>query len=275
MSYFLAIDNGGYSTCVREGNNFHVLPSAKGMYKEMNLRSKHGDFDYILEVEGKKYMMGTLAVESKFPLEMYTDSKANMFYELSVLLAVFLYGKKDNVIMVSVPISRHNEEEKEIIKRRLEKKWEVVVNGKKKAFEISKVLVAPETVSAFWVDTPRGKTRWVDWGSRTVGYGTTINNSNEMKFINKESGTFEKEGMGAKSVEREEVEYLAEYVAGKLLALWDREDRVINIGGGLFKGDIVKFMKGYFPNSGTVNNPQTYLVDGMYKLGLEVLGNEE
>lgn len=268
---FLAIDNGGFSTCVCDGENVYVLPSSKGLYRGRNLVSRHGDSDYVLEVGGEKFLMGTLADESKFQLEMYTDSKAHKFYDLSVLLAVALYGGKENIVMVSVPISQHNDREKGLLRDRLKGFWELEVNGEKKSFRIEDVLVAPETVSSFWLEQFKGKIRWIDWGSRTVGFGTTINENNVLRFLDLESGTFEKFGMGAREVEEEEVEYLAEFVAGRLLAKWDKNDRVINIGGGVYRQGLIESMQKYFKNSEVVKNPQTYLVKAMYVLGERVL----
>lgn len=263
----VAIDNGGFSTCVASKKGSFSFPSKKGVYTPRSLESTQGEFDYILEYEGKKYMMGTLADESKFPLQMHTDSKANDFYDLSIFLALALVGYDENKIIVSVPISQHNEIEKQKLIDRLKGKKEIVLNGEKLCINIKDVKVAPETVSAFWWEQPEGKVRWLDWGSRTIGYGTTIYDGKDLKYSSKESGTFEKFGLDAKDLEDYEEEGLADFVGGKLLSVWNKDDVVIHLGGGVVRDNVILRMYEYFKNSKVANDSELVLVNGMYNLG--------
>lgn len=268
----VAIDNGGYSVCVATKNGAFSFPSEKGFYKERNLESMHGNFDYVMEYGGEKYMMGTLAKESKFPLQMHTQTKANKFYDLSVYMALALVGYDVNKLIVSVPISQHNEEEKNDIVKRLLGEKEVILNGNKSKFYIEEVKIAPESVSAFWLNRPVGKVRWLDWGSRTIGYGTTIYEKNEMKFLDKESGTFEKFGIDAKKLEEIEETSLADYVGGMLTALWNKDDKVYHLGGGTHRLGVMKQMNNYFSNGEILPEADLVLVKGMYILGRGVMG---
>jgi hypothetical protein len=268
----VAIDNGGYSTCVATKSGVFSFPSSKGLYKKRTLESTHGNFDYVLEFNGEKFLMGTLASESKFPLQMHTLTKANNFYDLSVYMSLALVGYDINKIIVSVPISQHTEHEKTEIVHRLLGPKEVILNGKLFNFHINEVKIAPETVTAFWCDRPLGKTRWIDWGSRTIGYGTTIYEGKDLKFLDKESGTFEKFGIDAKRLEEVEEHSLADYVGGMLTALWDKEDQVFHIGGGVNRTGVMERMKTYFKNSEISDEADLVLVKGMYILGRGVMG---
>lgn len=263
----VAIDNGGYSTCVATKSGSFSFPSKKGVYNPRSLESVQGNFDYVLEYEGRKYMMGTLADESKFPLQMHTESKANDFYDLSVYLALAMVGYDVNNIVVSVPISQHNESEKHDIITRLKGNKSIILNGKSVEIFIKDVRVAPETVSAFWWEKPKGKVRWIDWGSRTIGYGTTFYDGLDLKYSSKESGTFDKFGLDAKDLADYEEEALADYVGGKLLSLWDKDDIVIHLGGGVRRTNVIDRMSYYFKNGSISNDSDLSLVNGMYELG--------
>lgn len=260
----ISIDNGGYSTCIVTANTSKIIPSAKGLYHDRKLKSVHGEHDFDVIIDGKRYFAGTLAVESELPLEMHTHSKQQDFFDISTLLAIHQYGYLENFLITPVPIFMHNEEEKNGIIERLKKEWNVTVNGVEKQFIISDVKVAPETVSAFWVVRPHGKVRWVDWGSRTIGYGTTLNDGRSMKFLDKESGTFENKGLEALKTSTPQA--LVDYVCGKLTAKWKQNDTVFHIGGGALNRSIIQYFTNYFPKSQVHKNPQMALAEGMYAL---------
>jgi plasmid segregation protein ParM len=230
-----------------------------------------GSHDYIVEFKAKKYMAGTLAqTESRFPMQMHTRSKQHLFYDLSIMIAIHQFGYDKNYLITSVPISMHQEGEKEGIRKRLVGEWSLVINGIERKFTIEDVKVAPETVSAFWINEREGKTRFLDIGSRTVGYGTTIKEGSIMKYIDSESGTFM--GKGLEATETTNFEEFADYLAGKLLALWDDKDKVYLLGGGAKNMIIVHQFKKYFKNAEVMENPQIANAKGMYLLGRNVYG---
>lgn len=260
----ISVDNGGFTTCVQTANVMKKIPSAKGMYHERRLKSTHGEFDFDVTIEGKRYFAGTLAVESRLPVEMHTESKQQDFFDISTLIAIHQYGFQENYLITPVPIFMHNEDEKNGVITRLKKEWTVTINDVEKSFVIADVKVAPETVSAFWVKRPQGKVRWVDWGSRTIGYGTTLNDGRSMRFLDKESGTFEDKGLEAlKNITPHD---LVEYVCGRLTAKWKKNDTVYHIGGGALDKRIIQNFSKYFPNSQVHENPQMALAIGMYIL---------
>ena len=262
----IAIDNGGHSTGVVTSTLQKLFPSCKGEYTYRPLDSTHGQYDYIVEVNGSKYFAGTLAqYECEFPIQMHSESKQHIFYDLSILIACHQFGYQANHVITCVPIVMVTPEEKQGIAERLKRDWTVTINGETKVFRIADVKVSPETVSAFWVKKPEGTVRWVDWGSRTVGFGTTVNDGEAMKFINKDSGTFH--GKGLEAINSSDYNMLANFIAGRLLAKWKPTDKVIHVGGGAKNDKLIEAFNKHFPNSEIHEQPQLAVAKGLYIMG--------
>src|SRR5690606_10000774 len=109
----IAIDNGGHSTCVITKERREKFPSVKGLYGNRTLTSVSGKYDYIVEYNGERYVMGTLAkYDCQYPLQMHTDTKQNLFFDLSILVSIHQFGFASNYVVTSVPITMHNDDEK-------------------------------------------------------------------------------------------------------------------------------------------------------------------
>lgn len=268
----IAIDNGGSSTCVITSKIFENFPSVKGLYGNRTLTDIYEKHDYIVEYKGEKYVMGTLAkYDCKYPLQMHSDTKQNIFFDLSVLVALHQFGYKENYLLVSVPISMHTDEEKYGVIDRLLGTHEIRVNEVMKRVTVADVKIAPETAVAFWVHEPEGKTRFIDLGSRTVGYATTIFEDGINRFIDTESGVFKGKGLEALDSEYNH-QALSDYVCGKLLAIWDKDDTVFLLGGGANDRSLVASIRGYFNNVKILNSPTMANAIGMYRLGVYSYG---
>lgn len=263
----VAVDDGGYSTAIATKNNEEMFYSVKGLFGNRTLTEAKGKHDFIVDYKGIKYVMGTLAkYDCAMPLEMHTKSKNHLFYELSTLVAIHQYGYSSNYLICSVPIKMHNEDEKNARISSLKKSHTITVNGVTRTFSIDDVKVAPESVSAFWLNQPTGKTRWLDLGSRTIGYGSTVNEDDVNRFIDTESGTFF--GMGLQALdEKYEAKGLADYVCGRLIKVWDTNDKVYLLGGGALDDELVMQIIKYFPNAEVINDPQMANARAMYRLG--------
>lgn len=265
----IAIDNGGHSTGVVTSSLQKMFPSLKGEYSALNMEPTLGQYDYIIDLNGKRYLAGSLAkYECNFPLQMHTESKQNLFYDLSVLIACHQFGYTNNYVMTCVPIDFFTKDEKDGITNRLKGNWVLTVNGNTKSFSIVDVKVSPETVTAFWNKKPEGLVRWMDWGSRDLNYGTTINDGENMKFINRDSGTFHSKGLEATDIT--DYQMLADFVAGRLLAKWDKSDKIIHVGGGAKNQNIIECFSRHFPNSEVHEQPQMATAKGLYILGRQV-----
>lgn len=271
-SGLIAVDDGGNSTCVVTMNGQEKFPSVKGLHGVRTLTETSGKYDYIVDYKGEKYVMGTLAkYDCKYPLQMHSKTKQHLFFDLSVLVAIHQFGYASNYLVVSVPISMHNEEEKAGRIMRLVGDHTIVVNGKSKTFNIMDVKVAPETAVAFWIKEPQGKSRYIDLGSRTIGYATTILDEGVTRFIDTESGTINGKGLEALGNDYDQ-KALADFICGRLMAVWNQEDSVHLLGGGALDDNLVYHIKKYFPNSVVLDNPQMANALGMYLLGRVAYG---
>ncbi|AYP68221.1 partition protein [Bacillus phage vB_BcoS-136] len=263
----IAIDNGGNSTCVVTKNAQEKFPSVKGLYGNRTLTDVSGKYDYIVDYNGEKYVMGTLAkYDCKYPLQMHTDTKQHLFFDLSILVAVHQFGYSANYLVTSVPIAMHNDDEKFGIIERLVGQHTITVNGNRKNFTIIDVKVAPETAVAFWVKEPKGKNRFIDLGSRTIGYATTLFEDEINRFIDSESGTFKGKGLEALDTDYDQ-KALADYICGRLMSVWGENDNVYLLGGGALDGYLVDEIRNYFPKAVCLENPQMSNAIGMYLLG--------
>lgn len=263
----IAVDDGGHSTCVVTRDKMGKFPSVKGLFGKRTLVDICGKYDYIVEYDGEKYVMGTLAkYDCKYPLQMHTDTKCHLFFDLSVLVSIHQFGYAMNYLIVSVPISMHNETEKMNRIQRLLGEHTITVNGIKKTFTIMDVKVAPETAVAFWIKEPQGKTRFIDLGSRTIGYATTIYEDDIVRFIDSESGTFKGKGLEALNEDYNQ-QALADYVCGRLMSMWNKNDTVYLLGGGALDEELVKNIQNYFPKAEVMEKPQIANALGMYLLG--------
>lgn len=263
----ISIDNGGSSTCIVTQKIKEKFPSVKGLYGSRTLTEVSGRYDYIVDYKNEKYVMGTLAkYDCKYPLQMHTDSKQHLFFDLSLLVAIHQFGYSVNYVVTSVPISMHDDKEKFGIVERLIGEHTITVNGHRKTFTIMDLKVAPETAVAFWINEPYGRTRYIDLGSRTIGYATTINEDDEIRFIDTESGTFKGKGLEALNDDYDQTA-LADYVCGRLMSMWSSKDNVLLLGGGALDAELTENIKRYFPKATVMDNPQMANALGMYILG--------
>lgn len=263
----ISIDDGGSTVCVATQHRKEMFPAVKGLYGNRTLTEIGGRYDYVVEFEGEKYVMGNLAkYDCKYPLQMHTDGKLHTFFDLSVLVAIHQFGYPNNYLITSVPISMHKEAEKVGRFERLVGQKTITVNGYRKTFNILDVKVAPETAVAFWVNEPQGKRRFIDLGSRTIGYATTICEDGETRFIDSESGTFKGKGLEALSDDYDQ-KALADFICGRLISMWGKNDDVELLGGGALDGALVDGIREYFPKVKVMDNPQMVNALGMYLLG--------
>jgi hypothetical protein len=159
-----------------------------------------------------------------------------------------------------------NNDEKQGIIRRLKKSHTITVNGITKTFNICEVRIAPETASAYWINESVGKTRYIDLGSRTVGYASCINEDGENRFLDTESGTFFGKGLEALE-DSYDANGLATFIGGKLSKSWNVNDEVYLLGGGSLDQKLVSGIQEHFPNATVLGNPVMSNAVGMFLLG--------
>lgn len=268
----IAVDDGGSSTCVITKDKAEMFPSVKGDYGNRNISTVTGKYDFIVEYKGEKFVMGELAQhDCAIPLEMNSDTKQHLFFDLSVLVSIHQYGYLNNYLIVSVPIRMHNDSEKEGRIKRLKGSHTIKVNGETKTFIISDAKVAPETATAFWVKKRTGKTRYIDIGSRTIGYATTVFENGVTRFIDSESDTLF--SMGIQALEDNfNSKSLADYIHGKVSKIFRKDDEIYLLGGGALDKVLVERLQSYYPTSKVMDDPRMVNARGMYELGRTAYG---
>jgi Actin like proteins N terminal domain len=273
----IAVDNGGYNTKIlSESMTRPVAISSRKAYghNRFKFQTAYPEGTYKIYWEGKWYFMGMLLLESRNQLTGYTHTKSTDYFILSILQAIALYGFDINKVVTSTPISRYSEEEIETITNRLIGTHELEINGKNYSFEIEDVIVAPETSTAFFALMPEGKVRWLDLGSRTVGYATTVNENGFFMPIEMESGTIEKEGLDIRTDITDFSEYV-ENLSAELNRVWDAEDYIIAFGGGAEIPELVDELKSRYPNLHVAEEPLFLLVKGMFELGIQTFNGDD
>jgi plasmid segregation protein ParM len=264
----ISVDDGGFSTCVVTKFHHENFKSIKGIHGNRKLTESNGKYDYVVEYCGDKFVMADLAYyDCKLPLQMHTKSKQHLFFDLSIFVAIHQFGYDDNYLITSVPIGMHTDSEKKGRIDRLKGEKTITVNGIKKTFNIRDVKIAPETAVAYWVNEEKGKSRYLDLGSRTVGFGTCINENGKPRFIDGESGTFYGRGLEALG-ESYDHAGLADYICGRLIKDWSENDNVYLLGGGAMDNKLVQCIQSYFPKAVPMGNPVMSNSLGMYLLGI-------
>lgn len=264
----IVVDDGGSNTVVVTRNVIEIFPSVKGIYGNRTLTQVTSKHDFIVEYKNEKYVLGTLSkFDCEYPLQIFSKSKQHDFFDLSVLTAIHQYGYSSNYLVVSVPVKMHTEEEKQGRIRRLRGSHTLTVNGVTKTFLVADVKVSAESATAYFVDKPSGMTRFLDIGSRTVNFSTSLCIDGNCRMIDTGSGTFFDKGLEALG-EGFNAKALADYTCGQLLAKWNSDDVVYLLGGGALNEELVQHIKFYFPNLQVMDDPITASARGMFNLGV-------
>ncbi|MGM7720514.1 ParM/StbA family protein [Metabacillus sp. Hm71] len=242
----LGIDAGNNEVKIAGKYGLIKFLSDIGEGRSINLEQVHGEDDMVFEYEGRYGFAGSLAkYESEFSGAIMGDSKAHEDTKLRVLLGIHRYLTLYNVedynfqIIVGQPISKHTPSEKEKLKKILQGKHIITVNGIKKKININVVNVAAEGVSSFWANPKEGLTRIIDLGSGTTNYATVLDG----RFIDKDSGTLP---YGMNTNKSNDIEALARGIATETLKKWKKEDQVYLVGGAA--NLIEHLMKQFYPN---------------------------
>lgn len=269
----IAIDNGGQNTKVlneimeRPATFFSRLGfgSDLGVWSA-NTTKDDGETHSILYQE-EYYFSGLLLHQAESELNGFVDNKDDDYFILNILRATALYGFDVNYLATCVPISQFKLFDDNIV-RKLKGKHSITINNVLYEFEIAEAHVFMETVSGAAYNFGEGITRWLDLGSRTVGYATSVVEDGYPQVLKGEgrSGTIEKEGLNIKKVTSWKA-----YVNNitKVLRKWDKEDRVVVFGGGAMIEPLIDELRKYFPNLEVAEDPLFLQVKGLLELGME------
>lgn len=273
-SGIIAVDNGGEFTKIfAEDMKAPVVYSAKKGYghDRLKFRNTYDKNTFKIVHNDTIYFTGSLLLESEGELPSYTESKATEYFFLSILHACALHGFKENYLVTCTPFTKWDEEEVEAITDMLVGNHEITINEVDYEFTIAEVLVVSEVTPAFFIDTPMGTVHWLEFGSRTVGFATTIDGV----LIEGLSGTLSKMGLDIKQVTNFKA-YVSS-VARSLLKVWDEDAEVRVFGGGIEHFEqIAEELEKYFSNLVVLDEePQLIQVRGMLEAGKQMFGEPE
>lgn len=226
---YAAIDAGNRNTKFYDGKQLIKFPSAIGINElKRNLKGQCKTFDFEWEYEGRCGFAGTLAEdESEYAESRKDDSKAHFDALLRILIALHQFGVGIEFnIVVGQPIATHTEEEKTAIKKMLQRRHDLIINGIRKTIVIRQCEISPEGAAAGLLVPGTGIVRVIDIGSGSVNYATL----KDRQYINKSSFTFT-EGMESKS--NLQVAAFARQIGTKSInRKWGKGDAVYLCGGG-------------------------------------------
>lgn len=268
-SGIIAIDNGGHYTKVfSETMEEPISMSSRKAYGHDRLRTK-SNYEigtYKIVHKDEIYFMGTLMEEGDGEMTSFTTTKTTEYFILSILQACALYGYDKNKVVTCTPFSRFTDKEEDGIMKALLGSHEIEINDVTYKFTIEDIIVTPEVTPAFFNDTPEGKIHWLDIGSRTIGYATTMFDGENFRIIEKETGTLERKGLD--QYKPSNIKSYSSMIANELLRHWDDQEPVVAFGGGIdFYPEIADEMAVFFPNLEVGKNPRFLQVTGMLEYG--------
>lgn len=273
--FIIGIDAGNYETKVCTSEGINSFPSDIGEYRDRKLIETFSKDDIVWEYKGTKGFGGTLAkFESEFNGTIKGKTKAHSEAILRVLIAIHMYGKENNSIIIGQPIETHEENEKNKIKQALKGSHTIKVNEVEKTFLIDKVEVAPEGASAILSNPVKGLVRVIDIGSGTTNFATL----RSLKRIDKSSFT---EQIGMEIMRNKSAEEMAKGIYKILSATWNSNDEIYLTGGGAEKVfpylseylSKLKILKPRIENS--FFNTKYSNVIGFYRIAKGVYGENE
>jgi len=264
----VAIDAGGHSTKIYDGQKIHRFSSAIGYdWRERNLKQQQGEYDFEWEYKGQRGFAGTLALyESECAESRKGDSKAHPDALLRILIALHQFGEGiEHKIVVGQPIKTHTKDEKELIKGMVIGRHELTVNGQRKHLLITRCEVAAEGVTAGLLAPGIGTVRVIDIGSGTVNFGTLI----DRRFNDKGSFTL---SSGVETIRSTDSQAFGRQISLRALSSgWKDSDAVFLCGGGA--GVMLEVVRGYFPNAQLISvEPVTANVRAFHMIARKLYG---
>lgn len=241
----LGIDAGNSNIKIVGSKGEMLIPSALGEHRERKLQQSFSKDDIEYEFNGQKGFAGTLAqYESQLLSSQMGNSKAHKEMLIRVLIGICQYSQNTSFsIVVGQPIIKHTTEEKEKMKKMLQKEHVITINGSQRQINIKNAEIAAEGGSAFWSNPSKGIIRIVDIGSGTVNAATL----NEGRYVDKDSFTISE---GLDTLLNDDLNAFTRKICLQALRLWDKEDNVLLCGGGA--ETILPYMQGYFDNVDTL-----------------------
>jgi plasmid segregation protein ParM len=233
------LDLGRRTVKIFTGSSYVSFPAVVGEWRELKLKNDYGSKAFDCRYKGDSFFVGTLAEnESEFYRQMLIEDKATHDALLLALVALHQTDLTDVDIVTGLPVSIHDDKNKEALINLLTGMHDVEVNGTKKVINIHRVRVAVEGGGAFWSEPKDGMVRIIDGGSKTINY-VTMNNR---KYVDRDSGTLL---FGFDTNKSSDYKQMANRIAGELGRKWDKMDLVFTVGGRA--EELADSLKNYYP----------------------------
>ncbi len=263
----VVVDAGRYATKVRNAKGrFSFLSKVS---KAHNRHRENLPNDIQIRYQGKDFFIGQLAEREGFSATLMTQSKVHEHTLLEVLVSCFLAevpSGEEILLVTAVPIELYDSErERSGIRRLLEGKHEVLVNGVYRVINIAKVVISLECAVAYQTSREMGTIRLVDPGARTTNYATYKDGI----YIGRESGTILH---GWDTIRDADPDLMADIIVGEVAKTWNTSDVVKVIGGKA--EDLVEPLKlrGFYRTMAPTD-AQFATVDGLWEIGRRLMSN--
>lgn len=255
-----------------------------GEWRERKLINENCTNNYEISINSKKYFVADLAIESRSRRKMASASKIHDETKILLLTAAGLLAPPGASlrIVTGLPIEQHTPEIKAKLVELIKGNYQVKVAGRKTSFTISDVAIAPEGCAAFWDEVlsengksvtsslSKGKTRFIDIGSRTVNIGTLY----EGRFIDRLSKTLPY-GLGelfnsGRNLSDEQKSDFTRKIIGDISWVWQEDfdpqsDNIILVGGGSKFLEV--WLKEEYPCARISSDPVFSNARGFFKMG--------
>jgi len=184
----ISVDCGRFAVKAVDGRRL-TFPSVVGEWRERRI-TEGGNYD--VSINGQKYFIGELAQqESRFARDMTTRSKIHEETKILTLTAIALLADTERVQLVTgLPVEQHTPSTKTELRKLLSGIYDVEVNGVKKHIRLaeSDIVITIEGAGAYIAESPPGKCRVIDAGSRTIN---TLTIDENKKYRDLQSGTLD------------------------------------------------------------------------------------
>jgi plasmid segregation protein ParM len=260
----ISVDCGRYAV-KSVGSRKLTFPSVVGEWRQRKI-SEGGNYD--VAINGNRYFIGELAQqESRFARDMTTRSKIHEETKILTLTAIALQAETERVKLVTgLPVDQHTDGIKAELRRLLSGIYDLEVNGIKKHIRLaeSDIIVSIEGAGAYMAESPPGKCRVIDAGSRTIN---TLTIDENKKYRDLQSGTLDYGCMDLAADDK--TEQFSRRIITDLSKLWVKYsgELVLLTGGGA--GILEPYLCKHF-NVRQVSNPVYANAIGYHALGVRM-----
>ncbi|MBP2643450.1 MAG: hypothetical protein H6Q67_1337 [Firmicutes bacterium] len=226
----ISVDCGRHAVKAIFNGRRLTYPSVVGEWRERKI-TEGGNYE--VSINGQRYFVGELAQhESRYARDMTTKSKIHEETKILTLTAIALLAETERVQLVTgLPVDQHTPETKAELRRLLAGIYDIEINGVKKHIRLAEadIIITIEGAGAYIAESPPGKCRVIDAGSRTIN---TVTIDENKKYRDLQSGTLDYGCMELQADDK--AEQFSRRIITDLSKLWVKYsgETVLLTGGG-------------------------------------------